>query len=405
MYSIRVIPRAGHAASVRDLLRQFPVVGLIGARQVGKTTLARSVVEDSAQPVTFFDLEDPTDEARLSDPKLALEPLRGLVVIDEVQRLARLFELLRVLVDRPGNTTRFLVLGSAGPDLLRQSSETLAGRIAYHELTRFGSTRRASAPSNGSGCGAASRRRSWRRRRRQRALAERVHPDVPRARPAAARRVGAGGDDAAVLDDGGPLPRQPLEERRGRPRARGVRSDHRHVPRHAHRCAGGAPPRSVVREPQEAAGQGPPGLRGGHRAVARATRARFRDRAPRTPEGRGVVGGVRHAGGGPHPRRGLGPVLLLGHAPGSGARSAGVRGGPPDRARVQADERAADDPVDALGVDRPRARPPVRGVSRRFPVRPAGTSGSGGTRARRARRGSEIRGAPADGICYHACKD
>ena len=132
-----MIPRTGHAASIRDLLRQFPVVGLIGARQVGKTTLARSVVEDSAQPVTFFDLEDPTDEARLSDPKLALEPLRGLVVIDEVQRRERLFELLRVLVDRPGNTTRFLVLGSAGPELLRQSSETLAGRIAYHELAPF----------------------------------------------------------------------------------------------------------------------------------------------------------------------------------------------------------------------------------------------------------------------------
>ena len=132
-----MVPRAGHAASLRGLLQQFPVVGLIGARQVGKTTLARSVVADSAQPVTFFDLEDPTDEARLSDPKLALEPLRGLVVIDEVQRLERLFELLRVLVDRPGNTTRFLVLGSAGPDLLRQSSETLAGRIAYHELTPF----------------------------------------------------------------------------------------------------------------------------------------------------------------------------------------------------------------------------------------------------------------------------
>ena len=132
-----MIPRTGHAASIRDLLRQFPVVGLIGARQVGKTTLARSVVEDAAQPVTFFDLEDPTDAARLSDPKLALEPLQGLVVIDEVQRRERLFELLRVLVDRPGHTTRFLVLGSAGPDLLRQSSETLAGRIAYHELTPF----------------------------------------------------------------------------------------------------------------------------------------------------------------------------------------------------------------------------------------------------------------------------
>ena len=132
-----MIPRTDHAASIGALLRQFPVVGLIGARQVGKTTLARSLVEATAQPVTFFDLEDPTDEARLSDPKLALEPLQGLVVIDEVQRQERLFELLRVLVDRPGNTTRFLVLGSAGPDLLRQSSETLAGRIAYHELTPF----------------------------------------------------------------------------------------------------------------------------------------------------------------------------------------------------------------------------------------------------------------------------
>ena len=137
MYSAAVIPRSDHAASIRDLLRQFPVVGLIGARQVGKTTLARSVVEGTAGPVNFFDLEDPTDEARLADPKLALDPLEGLVVIDEVQRRERLFELLRVLVDRPGNTTRFLVLGSAGPDLLRQSSETLAGRIAYHELTPF----------------------------------------------------------------------------------------------------------------------------------------------------------------------------------------------------------------------------------------------------------------------------
>ena len=130
MHSGHVIPRTGHAASLRDLLRQFPVVGLIGAWQVGKTTLARSVVDDPAQPVTFFDLEDPTDEAQLSDPKLALDPLQGPVVIDEVQRLARLYELLRVLVDRPGSTTRFPVLGSTGPDLRRQSSETLAGRIA-----------------------------------------------------------------------------------------------------------------------------------------------------------------------------------------------------------------------------------------------------------------------------------
>ncbi len=136
-YNSWVIRRREHKASIRALLDQFPVVGLVGARQVGKTTLARDLINDAAEPVTIFDLEDPTDERRLADPKLALESLRGLVVIDEVQRSEGLFRLLRVLVDRPGNAVRFLVLGSAGPDLLRQSSETLAGRIAYYELPPF----------------------------------------------------------------------------------------------------------------------------------------------------------------------------------------------------------------------------------------------------------------------------
>ncbi len=129
-----MIPRTHHRSAVRKLLNQFPVVCLIGARQVGKTTLARQLIEAEERSVTFFDLEDPTDETRLSDPKLALEPLRGLVVIDEVQRNEGLFRLLRVLADRPGIPARFLVLGSAGPVLLRQSSESLAGRIAYYEL-------------------------------------------------------------------------------------------------------------------------------------------------------------------------------------------------------------------------------------------------------------------------------
>jgi len=133
-----MIPRSRHETRVRELIRQFPVVGLIGARQVGKTTLARHLAAGERQPVTFFDLEDPADEAKLADPRLALEPLRGLIVIDEVQRKEGLFRLLRVLVDRPDNAARFLVLGSAGPDLLRQSSETLAGRIAYHELPPLG---------------------------------------------------------------------------------------------------------------------------------------------------------------------------------------------------------------------------------------------------------------------------
>jgi predicted AAA+ superfamily ATPase len=129
--------RSGHSDRVRSLLRQFPVVGLIGPRQVGKTTLARMFASTVKSRTTFFDLEDPTDRARLSDPMLALRNLRGLVIIDEIHYVPQLFSSLRVLADRPHRPARFLVLGSASPDLLRQSSETLAGRIAYHELTPF----------------------------------------------------------------------------------------------------------------------------------------------------------------------------------------------------------------------------------------------------------------------------
>ncbi len=132
-----MVPRPRHEAHLRRLLSQFPVVGLLGARQVGKTTLARNLAARDPGPITFFDLEDPTDEARFTDPKLALEALDGLVVIDEVQHSEGLFRLLRVLVDRPSNQARFLVLGSAGPELLRQSSESLAGRIVYYELPPF----------------------------------------------------------------------------------------------------------------------------------------------------------------------------------------------------------------------------------------------------------------------------
>jgi hypothetical protein len=94
-------------------------------------------VERRAGPATRFDLEDPDDLARLEEPKLAMEALDGLVVIDEVQRRPDLFPVLRVLVDRPRPRARFLILGSASPDLLRQGSESLAGRIAFHELDGF----------------------------------------------------------------------------------------------------------------------------------------------------------------------------------------------------------------------------------------------------------------------------
>lgn len=130
----RMIEREGHLAHLESLLGQFPVVGLVGARQVGKTTLGKALATRHGENVTVFDLENPKHLVRLDDPMLALEDLRGLVVLDEIQLRPELFPVLRVLADREGTPARFLVLGSASPDLLRQSSETLAGRIAYHEL-------------------------------------------------------------------------------------------------------------------------------------------------------------------------------------------------------------------------------------------------------------------------------
>ncbi len=119
-------------------LRDNPVVAVLGARQVGKTTIARAVAERRRGQVTHFDLENPADLARLADPMLGLRRLRGLVVLDEVQRLPEVFSVLRVLADRPRKPARFLILGSASPDLLQQSSESLAGRVAYYWLPGFG---------------------------------------------------------------------------------------------------------------------------------------------------------------------------------------------------------------------------------------------------------------------------
>jgi predicted AAA+ superfamily ATPase len=116
------------------LLTRFPVVAILGARQIGKTTLAASIAPSLSNRISLFDLENPSDLARLADPMLALQEPKGLVVLDEMQRRPELFPVLRVLADRKPVRTRFLVLGSAAPDLLRQSSESLAGRIAYYEL-------------------------------------------------------------------------------------------------------------------------------------------------------------------------------------------------------------------------------------------------------------------------------
>jgi len=129
-----MVLRVPHRKAVERLLLEFPVVGILGARQVGKTTLAHQVAAARAAGATWFDLENARHIARLEDPMGALEPLRGLVVLDEIQRRPNIFSALRVLADRPHRPARFLVLGSASPALLRQTSESLAGRIAYHHL-------------------------------------------------------------------------------------------------------------------------------------------------------------------------------------------------------------------------------------------------------------------------------
>jgi predicted AAA+ superfamily ATPase len=148
-----MIERSRRLAELRAALKRSRVTALVGPRQAGKTTLARQIVPPDSP--AYFDLEDPTSLARLAEPMTALAPLRGVVVIDEIQRRPDLFPILRVLADRRPLRARFLILGSAGPDLLRQSSETLAGRIETVTLSGFGTDELGADPP--------TLRRLWRR--------------------------------------------------------------------------------------------------------------------------------------------------------------------------------------------------------------------------------------------------
>jgi len=135
-YDAAMIDRPYWLDRIRQALSRSRVVALIGPRQVGKTTLARSLVAPDS--LNYFDLEDPVSLARLDEPLTALAPLSGLVVVDEVQRAPDLFPILRVLADRVAAPATFLLLGSASPMLLRQSSESLAGRLEVIEISGFG---------------------------------------------------------------------------------------------------------------------------------------------------------------------------------------------------------------------------------------------------------------------------
>jgi len=130
-----MLPRPRVIERIDETFRVHSVAALLGPRQCGKTTIARMIARQ--RPSVYFDLENPIDARRLEAPMRALEKLKDLVIIDEVQRLPKLFELLRVLVDRPDNQARFLLLGSASPYLVKGVSESLAGRIGFTDLSGF----------------------------------------------------------------------------------------------------------------------------------------------------------------------------------------------------------------------------------------------------------------------------
>jgi predicted AAA+ superfamily ATPase len=130
-----VIQRRNYLEYLQKATSRSPITALLGTRQVGKTTLAREFV--SGKKVLFFDLESLPDRRQLQNPELVLENVDGLVVLDEIQRMPELFGTLRVLVDRPENLARYIILGSASPNLIKQASESLAGRVEFIELNGF----------------------------------------------------------------------------------------------------------------------------------------------------------------------------------------------------------------------------------------------------------------------------
>lgn len=129
-----MIPRPYYIEQLTTATKRSPVTALLGPRQCGKTTLARMFGEGN---VSYFDLESQPDVRRLQNPELVLGALKGLVILDEIQELPELFRTLRVLVDRPAVSCRFLILGSASPHIVKNVSESLAGRIEFVELAGF----------------------------------------------------------------------------------------------------------------------------------------------------------------------------------------------------------------------------------------------------------------------------
>jgi uncharacterized protein len=130
-----MIPRPDYLKRIEKAISRSPITAILGPRQSGKTTLARMYILNKV--VSYFDLDSLPDQRRLQNPELVLGSLEGMIVLDEIQQMPELFGTLRVLVDRPGNTSRFLILGSASPHIIRNASESLAGRVEFIELFGF----------------------------------------------------------------------------------------------------------------------------------------------------------------------------------------------------------------------------------------------------------------------------
>lgn len=130
-----MINRPGYLTQLDTATHRSPITAILGPRQSGKTTLARMFTAD--KPVSYFDLDSIPDQRRLQNPELVLGSLEGLVVLDEIQKVPALFGTLRVLVDRPENRARYIILGSASPYIIRDASESLAGRVEFIELNGF----------------------------------------------------------------------------------------------------------------------------------------------------------------------------------------------------------------------------------------------------------------------------
>lgn len=130
-----MINRHAYTQRISDSLRRAPITAILGPRQCGKTTLARSIGD--IKHALYFDLESPADQRRLQNPELMFDTLSGLVILDEIQAKPELFGVLRIMVDKPDCSSRYLILGSASPDIVKNASETMAGRVEFIELSGF----------------------------------------------------------------------------------------------------------------------------------------------------------------------------------------------------------------------------------------------------------------------------